>query len=121
MESPRAEERRRHKRRELCLPVQLRRQSGTEYLSYETHDISPGGIFVPTMAPLPVGMAVHARLQLDALNVTVEATGRVLRTQAEATKSGQPAGMAVEFSEQGKAGWDVLGQILEAQEDENST
>jgi hypothetical protein len=54
-------------------------KSGTRFSS-RTTDLGPGGCFVDTLMPLPVGSAVRTRLSKD--NVSFEAVGTVTFSQA---------------------------------------
>lgn len=54
-------------------------KSGTRF-STRTTDLGPGGCFVDTLMPLPVGSSVTVRLQKD--NISFEAVGAVTFSQA---------------------------------------
>lgn len=54
-------------------------KSGTRF-STRTTDLGPGGCFVDTLMPLPVGSDVSVRLHKD--NISFEATGTVTFSQA---------------------------------------
>src|SRR5690348_4612970 len=64
-------------------------KSGTKF-STRTTDLGPGGCFVDTLMPLPVGSAVRTRLQKD--NVTFDAMGTVTFSQTG-------LGMGIAFDE----------------------
>ena len=64
-------------------------KSGTNFET-RTTDLGPGGCFVDTLMPLPVGSAVRVRLQKD--TVTFEALGTVTFSQAG-------LGMGIAFDE----------------------
>lgn len=64
-------------------------KSGTKF-STRTTDLGPGGCFVDTLMPLPVGSAVRTRLQKD--NVSFEALGTVTFSQTG-------LGMGIAFDE----------------------
>jgi hypothetical protein len=64
-------------------------KSGTRF-STRTTDLGPGGCFVDTLMPLPIGSDVSIRLSKD--NVNFEATGTVTFSQAG-------LGMGLAFSE----------------------
>lgn len=64
-------------------------KSGTKF-STRTTDLGPGGCFVDTLMPLPVGSAVRTRLQKD--NVSFEALGTVTFSQTG-------LGMGIAFGE----------------------
>lgn len=64
-------------------------KSGTRF-STRTTDLGPGGCFVDTLMPLPVGSDVNIRLHKD--NMSFEANGSVTFSQAG-------LGMGIAFSE----------------------
>lgn len=64
-------------------------KSGTRFET-RTTDLGPGGCFVDTLMPLPVGSAVRTKLQKD--NVSFEALGTVTFSQAG-------LGMGIAFDE----------------------
>lgn len=64
-------------------------KSGTRF-STRTTDLGPGGCFVDTLMPLPVGSDVNIRLHKD--NMSFEANGTVTFSQAG-------LGMGIAFSE----------------------
>lgn len=63
--------------------------SGTRF-STRTTDLGPGGCFVDTLMPLPIGSDVNIRLHKDSLSI--EATGTVTFSQAG-------LGMGIAFGE----------------------
>lgn len=63
--------------------------SGTRF-STRTTDLGPGGCFVDTLMPLPIGSDVNIRLHKD--NMSIEATGIVTFSQAG-------LGMGIAFGE----------------------
>ncbi len=64
-------------------------KSGTRF-STRTTDLGPGGCFVDTLMPLPIGSDVNIRLHKD--NISIEATGTVTFSQAG-------LGMGIAFAE----------------------
>ncbi len=64
-------------------------KSGTRF-STRTTDLGPGGCFVDTLMPLPIGSDVNIRLHKD--NISIEATGTVTFSQAG-------LGMGIAFGE----------------------
>lgn len=64
-------------------------RSGTRF-STRTTDLGPGGCFVDTLMPLPVGSDVNIRMHKD--NINFEATGSVTFSQAG-------LGMGIAFTE----------------------
>lgn len=64
-------------------------KSGTRF-STRTTDLGPGGCFVDTLMPLPVGSDVNIRLYKD--NMSIEASGTVTFSQAG-------LGMGIAFAE----------------------
>lgn len=64
-------------------------KSGTRF-STRTTDLGPGGCFVDTLMPLPVGVDINIRLHKD--NMSIEASGTVTFSQAG-------LGMGIAFAE----------------------
>ncbi len=68
-----------------------------------THDLSRGGLFMRTSRFLPVNAIVRVHLELPAGGGELPVVCRVafVRGEAEAARSGKPAGMGVEFLDLG--------------------
>src|SRR5690349_18261156 len=78
-EPPESAERRGAIRHQITVSAEVVEiKSGTRFSS-RTTDLGPGGCFVDTLMPLPVGSAVRTRLSKD--NVSFEAVGTVTFSQ----------------------------------------
>ncbi len=75
------------------LPVRVECRPGAAAAVY---DIGPGGVFVPTPAPLPPGTELELSLHLPGERRIIRAEGRVVWTNLVDTPS-LPAGMGVRF------------------------
>jgi tetrahydromethanopterin S-methyltransferase subunit E len=69
-------EKRRHRRFNMRIPVELRVQGSNSAITGETADISLGGFYLPTMFTFKVGTELDITLQTS--NATMLAVGRVV-------------------------------------------
>lgn len=91
LESNTAEaERRNAIRYQLTVSAEVVELTSGTHFSTRTTDLGPGGCFVDTLMPLPVGSDVNIRLHKD--NLSIEATGTVTFSQAG-------LGMGIAFGE----------------------
>jgi uncharacterized protein (TIGR02266 family) len=89
------EDQRQHPRRNIDLSVTLSLESPSHFYVYAGLNVSGGGLFVATDAPLAIGRAVSVRFVLPGWELhPVEATA-VVRW----IKHGADAGMGVEFTQ----------------------
>ena len=109
-------EHRKHPRKMLSLTVLVEVRGAQEAVKYETLNLSKGGVFIPTDSPLPVSTEVTLSFPIDSVNTEVQACGSVVRTVLDPEEAGEPAGMAIEFTDFGKLGWGFLKRILESEE-----
>ncbi len=89
-------ERRQHDRVPVALEVAYR-TTGNLLVAY-TLNLSKGGLFVETDAPLPEGTPLALRLRLPGLADPIELSGRVAWVRWKPA-GGQPAGMGVAFQD----------------------
>jgi uncharacterized protein (TIGR02266 family) len=93
------QERRLHAR--FRVHVDVHYQTAVVAASAPAHDLSPGGIFVETTVPLPVGTRLTVRPVLDPADGIASPTlaGRVVRVVEHGTEAavGAAAGMGVHF------------------------
>src|SRR5258707_10304195 len=77
----------------------VRYQSIYQLVEALTHDVSRGGLFMRTQRFLPINAIVRVLLELpdDAGELPVICRVAFVRGHEEATASGKPAGMGVEF------------------------
>lgn len=108
------EERRNHPRASLSLPVQLRADGSEEVVSYVTRDVSAGGLFIETDAPLPVGATVSLVIHVSPPGGQLQAEGTVVRSVPVAEVGKGAPGMAIRFDGDALIGWEFLNQLLES-------
>ncbi len=109
-------EHRKHPRKVLSLPVLVEVKGAQEGVMFETFNVSEGGVFIATDSPLPVTTEVTLFFLIDSATMEVQASGSVIRTVPGSEETGQPAGMAIEFTEFGQSGWSFLRRILEEED-----
>src|SRR5262245_2626745 len=97
MSNSKDEDSRRAQRVEAAFRVRYR--SIDQLVVALTHDLSRGGLFMRTTRFLPVNAIVRVTLDLPDEGGELPLICRVayVRGEAEATESGKPAGMGVEF------------------------
>ncbi|MDQ3262084.1 MAG: TIGR02266 family protein [Myxococcota bacterium] len=88
--------RRKHPRRELALLVQYRFNSLEAFLAEYATNLSPGGMFIRTDQPSPVGTTLHLQFSLKDGSRLIDGLVRVARVVTAGTHE-HPAGMGVEF------------------------
>jgi len=108
------QERRLHTRFKVHVDVQY--QTAVVAASAPAHDLSPGGVFVETTVPLPVGTRLTIRPLLepgDGLGAPTF-SGKVIRTIEHGTElqAGAAAGMGVQFEVLTPTDREVLMQIV---------
>lgn len=93
-----SENRRRHARTSLALLVQFRFNTLEDFLAEYATNLSPGGMFIETDAPSPVGTTLHLQFSLKDGSRLIDGHARVVRVVPHGNERG-PAGMGVEFLE----------------------
>ena len=86
---------RKHPRTPVSLLVQYRFNSLEDFLAEYATNLSPGGIYIATDAPSPVGTMLYLQFSLRDGSRLIEGMGRVAHVHT--TTSGEPRGMGVEF------------------------
>src|SRR3954469_21255042 len=86
---------RKHARTPVSLLVQNRFNSLEDFLAEYATNLSPGGIYITTDDPSPVGTMLHLQFSLKDGSRLIEGMGRVAHVHKNA--AGQPCGMGVEF------------------------
>src|SRR5262245_17692062 len=86
---------RKHTRTPVSLLVQYRFNSLEDFLAEYATNLSPGGIYITTDDPSPVGTMLHLQFSLKDGSRLIEGMGRVAHVHKNA--AGQPRGMGVEF------------------------
>jgi len=106
--------RRRHPRTPLALLVQYRASSLEEFLTDYCLNLSPGGLFVRTEAPHPVGTLLSLQFSLKDGSRLIEGLGRVVHvTSPEEEAAGKEAGMGIEFVELDEASQKLVAQLCQ--------
>jgi len=86
---------RKHRRTRVSLLVQYRFNSLEDFLAEYAINLSPGGIFIATDDPSPVGTMLYLQFSLKDGSKLIEGMGRVAHIQQPTAD--QPRGMGVEF------------------------
>src|SRR3954470_22174970 len=86
---------RKHSRTPVSLLVQYRFNSLEDFLAEYATNLSPGGIFIGTDAPSPVGTMLYLQFSLKDGSRLIEGMGRVAHVKRDA--SGHAKGMGIEF------------------------
>jgi hypothetical protein len=89
MEGIKLSERRKHPRTSHRLTARVWIDGTNRSLWYVTRDVSLGGVFISTKAPLPAGTRVTVQLTYPALRMNLEEKAIVIRST--------PEGMAIRF------------------------
>ncbi len=105
-------EERRSRRLHHDLPVAYRTRGG--FLSDWATNISQGGIFINTRAPLPVGTTVRLMVQLPGARFPCDLVGRVARVVSWHDDVRDPPGMGIEFTDIDRERRDRIGELVEA-------
>jgi molecular chaperone DnaK len=98
MGGDRHENRRRHPRAPMALLIQYRFNTLEDFLAEYVTNVSPGGMFILSAAPPPVGTTLHLQFSLKDGSKLIDGLAKVVRQVAVATPE-SPAGMGVEFVE----------------------
>ena len=100
---------RKHPRTRVSLLVQYRFNSLEDFLAEYATNLSPGGIFIATEEPSPVGTMLYVQFSLKDGSKLIEGMGRVAHVQ-QPTKD-QPRGMGVEFVQFDEASMELIAKI----------
>lgn len=93
-----ADNRRRHPRTPLSLLVQYRSDTFEDFLAEYSVNLSPGGIFLRTDAPHPLGAMIFLQFFLKDGSRLIEGLGRVVHVNTpEEIAQGRVPGMGIEF------------------------
>jgi uncharacterized protein (TIGR02266 family) len=107
------------KRAELETVVRLRSPSLAEFIEEHSHDISEGGLFVRSDAPMPTSTLVKIEIEIDSATM-VKAVGRVVWTRS-AAREGHPSGMGIKFVRIDDAGRAHIAKIVKDRGDESQS
>jgi molecular chaperone DnaK len=97
--------RRKHARTRVSLLVQYRFNSLEDFLAEYSVNLSPGGIFISTDRPAPVGTMLYVQFSLKDGSKLIEGMGRVARVE--------PKGMGIEFTQFDEESLDLVHRICE--------
>jgi uncharacterized protein (TIGR02266 family) len=103
---------RRSRRLHHDIPVAYR--SVGRFLSDWATNISQGGIFINSRAPLAVGTTVRLMFQLPGTTFPCDLVGRVTRVVRWEDDVGDPPGMAIEFIEADREKRERIEAFVEA-------
>jgi uncharacterized protein (TIGR02266 family) len=103
--------RRKYPRTQVSLLVQYRFNSLEDFLAEYAVNISPGGIFISTERPSPVGTMLYLQFSLKDGSKLIEGMGRVVRVQPGGP--GVPKGMGIEFVQFDEKSIDLIAKICE--------
>ncbi|MCA9624445.1 MAG: PilZ domain-containing protein [Myxococcales bacterium] len=100
--------RRKHPRLRFDIAIDI--ESGHSLYSARTRDVSEGGVFVKTRAPIKVGTEIHLRLNLNGEHIA--AMGEVMWQLDDS--SGRRVGIGVQFTSLSPYAREVLRRALQA-------
>jgi molecular chaperone DnaK len=106
-------ERRKHPRTELRLLVQYRSDSFDTFLAEYASNLSPGGIFLRTDSPHPLGSTIFLQFFLADGSKLIEGMGQVVRVN-EPTNAGREPGMGIEFTNFDEASMTLIEEVCVA-------
>jgi uncharacterized protein (TIGR02266 family) len=112
---------RKHRRIPLLVPVEY--EGFERFQPDRTLNLGPGGVFILTSQPLPVGRRVQFRFELPDLHLTVHASGRVVWTPSGTDGGGRhhPKGMGVAFDGDQEALRRLLEMYVDVEAEVTST
>ena len=109
MTSESSRKERKHERSPVSLLVQYRFNSLEDFLAEYATNLSPGGIFIATEEPSPVGAMLHLQFSLKDGSKLIEGMGRVAHVKRDA--SGKARGMGIEFVQFDEASLGLIARI----------
>jgi uncharacterized protein (TIGR02266 family) len=104
---------RRHKRLPLSILVQFRYHPYEDFLYEYTMDVSPGGVFLRTETPQPVGATVYLQFSPRDGSVLIEGVGRIARVVPPG--KGMVPGIGVEFTQMDERTKERIRELCESQ------
>lgn len=100
---------RKHARKQVSLLVQYRFNSLEDFLAEYAVNLSPGGIFIATEDPSPVGTMLYLQFSLKDGSKLIEGMGRVVHVHQPTPD--QPRGMGIEFVQFDEASMALINKI----------
>src|SRR5688572_9672067 len=108
--------------RVLNMTVRYKSATDDEYIENHSHDISRGGIFIKTRAPFPAGTLLKFEVRIAEDQRLMQGVGRVVwRREPERAEDGFPAGMGIKFIKTGEGAAELIAQIVDARQGEESS
>jgi uncharacterized protein (TIGR02266 family) len=98
-------------RARVALLVQYRLNSVEDFSAEYAVDLSPGGIFIATDTPPPVGTLLSLQFSMKTGSKLIEGVGKVVRVAK--ARGDQPAGMGIEFLQFDAEAIDLITRICE--------
>jgi molecular chaperone DnaK len=109
MTSDSSRKERKHERTPVSLLVQYRFNSLEDFLAEYAVNLSPGGIFIATDDPSPIGTMLYLQFSLKDGSKLIEGMGRVAHVQHATAQ--QPRGMGIEFVQFDEASMELIARI----------
>src|SRR5687768_13124616 len=95
----------------LAAKVQIKTEGLDKFIEKFSANVSRGGIFIRTPQPLPMGKEIHLTVVVPGGNALIEAKGKVTWVRPTPDpKTGEPAGMGIQFTELAGDSENVLEQ-----------
>jgi len=108
--------------RVLNMTVRYKSATVDEFIENHSHDISRGGIFIKTRAPFPAGTLLKFEVRIAEDQRLMQGVGRVVwRREPERAEDGFPAGMGIKFIKTGEGAAELISQIIDARQGEESS
>ena len=93
--------------------VQLRFERFSGFISEYSSNVSPGGLFVKTQAPSPVGTLLDFEFQLGDGYPLIKGTGEVVWTRSDDQGAAKPAGMGIRFLRLSKGSRELIYKMVD--------
>ncbi|HEX9671353.1 MAG TPA: TIGR02266 family protein [Thermoanaerobaculia bacterium] len=93
--------------------VQLRFERFSGFISEYSSNVSPGGLFVKTQAPSPVGTLLDFEFQLGDGYPLIKGTGEVVWTRSDDQGTAKPAGMGIRFLRLSKGSRELIYKMVD--------
>ena len=104
------------------MTVRYKSATVDEFIENHSHDISKGGIFIKTRAPFPAGTLLKFEVRIAEDQRLMQGVGRVVwRREPERAEDGFPAGMGIKFIKTGEGAAELISQIVDARQGEESS
>jgi molecular chaperone DnaK len=101
--------------------VQLKFDRFSGFISEYSSNISPGGIFIKTLNPLPAGEVLDFELRLGDGFELIKGNGQVVWTRSEDEGPNRPAGMGLRFMDLSQGSKELIYKIVDTYIQEGGT